>query len=323
VAPTTISVTQSLPKKPLTGKTVIVLACAVPTCQIWNKSFSDAAQALGWKVKTMTYNPANPDAAVLQSVSEHPDFIVIGGPPRAAIAQGLTSAHQAGIPVLVHSGSVGSDPASGFYAGINDNASQELGAKMMANWIVSDSGGKAHAVVMGSFEFPSQQVAADAYAAVLKSCPGCSLDKVAVSNADLGSGKVPSLVVGYLQAHPDTNYVAFAFGDLVVGVPEALKSAGLAGKVKIVASDSDSPAFTKYQMAGKVAAQVVPSVDWIGWASIDELARISVGAPLVPDYLTPAYIVDTPQAAQSLLPQGIWAGPVDIQTDFKKLWLVG
>jgi ABC-type sugar transport system substrate-binding protein len=177
-------------------------------------------------------------------------------------------------------------------------------------------------VALGSFEYPSQKLAADAYASAFKSCPGCSLAEQSVSNADLGAGKVPSLVVGYLQAHPDTNYVAFAFGDLVVGVPEALKSVGLAGKVKIVASNSDSPAFTKYQMAGSVAAQSVASVDWLGWASIDEFARISVGAPLLSDYLTPAYVVDSPQAAQSLLPTDTWAGPADMQTDFKKLWRV-
>jgi hypothetical protein len=59
---------------------------------------------------------------------------------------------------------------------------------------------------------------------------------------ELGAGTVPAKVVAHLQAHPETNYVWGAFGDLTLGVRQAIKTAGLAEKVKVITMNGIEPA---------------------------------------------------------------------------------
>ena len=50
---------------------------------------------------------------------------------------------------------------------------------------------------------------------------------------------MPAKVIAYLQAHPETDYVWGAFGNLTLGVPQAIKTAGLSEKVKVVTHERD------------------------------------------------------------------------------------
>ncbi len=66
-----------------------------------------------------------------------------------------------------------------------------------------------------------------------KLCPDCKLSVKEINPADAGT-KLPSQIVTELQREPDVNYIVPAWSDGAIGVPQALKSAGLTDKVKMV-----------------------------------------------------------------------------------------
>ena len=62
------------------------------------------------------------------------------------------------------------------------------------------------------------------------------------------------MIVSYLRAHPEVNYVALSYDGVGVGLPAALKAAGLADKVKII-GEAPTATNVSYVEAGTQGAQ--------------------------------------------------------------------
>jgi ABC-type sugar transport system substrate-binding protein len=154
-------------------------------------------------------------------------------------------------------------------------------------------------------------------------CPGCKFDLLPVTVDDVGGGKVPAKVAAYVQSHPSVNYVELAFSDLGLGIPQALKAAGVQDKVKITGVQSNA-AVLKDIAKGNVAAWTAQAQEFAGWLSLDAFARLAENKPLT-EYQNsgqlPSWVVDTPAQAQKLLDgPGEWPGPEGFQAKFKQIW---
>ncbi len=176
--------------------------------------------------------------------------------------------------------------------------------------------------------FPSLQTTVDGMNNTLKKyCPGCSGGELDLTVDDLAGGQVASKLVAYLQSHPETNYVVFNFGDLEIGVPEALQAAGFEKKVKLIGNGAGPQQFQALIDGGMDAAWVAYPAVYEGWQMVDAAIRLVDGA--LPDgyqeevAALPTYIVDTPEAAEALAPSFDYDGPAGYEEQFKKLWLVG
>ena len=324
--PTQIQVSQPLSKTPPKGKKVLFLQCGLPACQRYLKGFQDATAALGWSLQVQVFNPAAPSAALAQAVLRHPDYIAITGIPAAAVSPQLAAAKQAGIPVI--SSATPEKPSPGGWAAQSGGAAA-VDADYLARWMTNDSGGKGNMVAVTIPQYPFLNTETDWLKTNLKRmCPGCSYDQLDFSVADLSSGAVPQKLAGYLQAHPNVNYVYFTFNNLEQGVPPALRTIGDAPpKVKLIGAAGDL-SIMKAIGTTNAAWTVGPDV-YEAWVMLDSMARLSVGDRITPAYEEsvyqwPTWVVDSSKSAQLLAPTNFdWYGPPNQAAAFKKLWRVG
>jgi ABC-type sugar transport system substrate-binding protein len=87
----------------------------------------------------------------------------------------------------------------------------------------------------------------------------------------------PQRVVSFLEENPTVKYVVFGYaGGQAVGVPQALKAAGLAGKVQIVQRQGD-PFDLGLIKSGQEAMAEFEEVYEVGWEAINAFARYFVG----------------------------------------------
>jgi ribose transport system substrate-binding protein len=321
--PTGIQVTDPLKSKPAAGKKVVLVECNFPTCTAWVPAYKAAAKALGWSLTVVNLDQANPDAGLQQAVNLGPDYIVVDGAPKGAMRTSLAAAKLKKIPVVITSGADKPDP--GVYTQVNDGLSDGVSGAKLSQIAIQGSGGKADAVLLSIHSIPIEAALGAGVAAAFKACAGCKFDRLDFTPEQLGSGKVASLLVGYLQAHPKTDYVIFSFGDAVNGVPEALKAAGLTSRVKVLVNHNANPRVTKGMIDGSIQAQTIVNSDYLGWSAMDLLARLSVGQqpPSSAQYGLPIWLMDTPEAAKSLGSSGLWHGPTGFQKSFETLWKVG
>jgi ribose transport system substrate-binding protein len=325
--PTTINVTTPLDAAPTAGKTFFWLQCELPICEKIGGGVKAAVDAAGWNYKSLVFKAADPGSGIQSAVQQKPDVIGITGIPSAAIESQLKEAAAAGIPVVTCSPGP-EEPSAETYAAI---CSQTTGpdGENLAKWAIKDSGGNANMVMVTIPSFPSLQTTVDGMNDVLKEyCPGCSSGEVDLTVDDLAGGQVASKLVAYLQSNPTTNYVVFNFGDLEIGVPEALKAAGFEDKVKLIGNGAGPQQFQALIDGGMDAAWVAYPAVYEGWEMVDAALRLVDGGALPDGYqeetkALPSYIVDTKEAAEALAPSFDYEGPAGYQDQFKKLWLVG
>jgi ABC-type sugar transport system substrate-binding protein len=323
--PTEIPITEPLKSKP-PKQDLTWLACELPTCQgALSQGQKEATAALGWNLKTVPYKVLSAAAGMQQAINGNPDFITITGIPPAAFKAQAKTAVEKDIGIIdAFDTTEANREENGLSAMVSGPATVKKEAEQIGNWMINDSGGKAKVVMVSIGDYPILNMERDELKAALAKCSGCSFDELPVTVDDLGAGKVGAKVVGILQSKPDTNYVEFAFDDLVRGVPQVLKTAGVADKVKLTGVVV-SEVVAKGIVDGDIAAWVAQPNLYTSWAMVDAAARLAVGQPLAQaqqDGLIPTWVVDKAETAQKLLDdsQGGWLGPEGFQEQFKKLW---
>jgi ribose transport system substrate-binding protein len=326
-APTSdIRVSSPLAKKP-PKKTVIWLQCELPVCARYGKGYQAATAALGWNLKTIVYKASAPAAALEAAVAQPPDYIALSGIPSALMKPQMAAAKRAGIPVF-GSGSVEKPPPSPFAVMVGGTLAPD--AESIGHWMINDSQGTANVVGVSIPQYPVLNTETDWFKQDFKKlCADCSYADLPITVDDIATGAVASKVVAYLQAHPSVNYVFFSFSDPVTGVPQALQSAGMSDKVKIVGVAGNAGIY-KDISAGKQAAWTTAGVEWDAWVHVDGMARLAEGQKLSPRYIDSVYprpkwvVTNTPQAKQAIGGAGgEWNGPANFQASFRKLWKVG
>lgn len=307
-------------------KTVAWLACELPTCQeMLSDGYKNAAAALGWNFKQINYKVSDPASAVQQALDAKVDYIAITGIPPAAFPAQAKTAAKRGIPIVSCFDTTEPDPkTNGLVMQCADAHGYGLQAKQAADWIINDSSGKANVLMVSIEDYPILRAEGEAIKEQFgTACPDCKFDLLPVTVDDVGGGKVPAKVAAYVQSHPDVDYVHLAFSDLGLGIPQALKSAGLDTKVKITGVQGNA-AVLKEIVSGKISAWTAQAQEFAGWLSLDALARIAKDMPLT-EYQTsgqlPSWVVDSPEEAKKLLDgPGEWPGPEGFQEKFKALW---
>jgi hypothetical protein len=87
--PTSIPVTQPLPSAPPKGKTVLFMQCEEVECSYEGTGMKAAAAAIGWNVKVLNFQAANPAtlvSALQTGLQYHPVAAFFSGVPQEAWA---------------------------------------------------------------------------------------------------------------------------------------------------------------------------------------------------------------------------------------------
>ncbi|MET9848936.1 substrate-binding domain-containing protein [Streptomyces ossamyceticus] len=315
--PATIPVTEPVGKKIPKGKRIDFILCGVQSCKDLADFFTEAAGELGWKVKQIATQgtPESVQAAYDQALRDKPDAVVASGFPRAVYAKQLARLKAAGIPVVQSN----ADDVVGDGISLLKNGPKEVGVQgeMLASWVVSDSDAEASTVY---FDLPAYTIlkpVKDSFAAKYEEwCAGCPLDQVDVPITAVGKD-MPDRVVSYLRSHPKVTHVVFSLGLLNVGVPAALKTAGITGK-HLVVNVGDAQNYQYIQGGLSDGAMALNSHE-TSWIQVDALARHFTGQSMDVDQRAelPNMLV-----TKENLPSADGDFPIveDYRAQFKALW---
>jgi ribose transport system substrate-binding protein len=321
--PTSIGITTPLKTKPAAGKLLVGLDSGLGSAKVLAQYWAQAAADIGWKYKDLISGstPATQQAAMNSAIQLNPAGILTSGIPNSTIQSQLTLAAQKGIWV---NSSADTSPDSGamFDTSIANPAQLAEWGKMVAAYVVVDSGGKA---VVQDFQLTAFPILLDFdtafVAAVQQWCPACKVSTNAVPAASLGTSALTSQVTSVVTRNPSTNWLIFDLGDLEIGVDAALKAAGLTGQ-HIGGLTADTPNIAGLK-AGTENVWTAYSLPLVAYRQVDSMARKFEGmAPLSANL--PTELI-TPKNVGSLVVDsaGNYVGVTDYRDQFKKLWLAG
>jgi ABC-type sugar transport system substrate-binding protein len=325
-------VTLSVPLKslPAPGKQIYWLQNNIPDELSVTSGFNAAAKLLGWHVHTLVVSPGDPsqvNSAVQQAVTAGADFIAVDTAPIQEYQQAMDAAKAAHIPVF---GLFGTDQPEGAKNGLYQQIGPSdfsLFGSITANYNIADSNGTANELLVNvpSFTVLGPMVAAEK-AAYAQNCPKtCSLYVMNLSPDQANnSSEAASIVVSYLQEHPQTKYVRFAYGGVLsTDFTSALKAANLGSSGIVV--DGSNPVLSNLQevVAGTQRMWVGLPLALSAWYAVDAMARYSEGMSLAPSTLPilPTQMLTKTDVAIPINPQG-YGGPPGYEAVFEKLWLV-
>jgi ribose transport system substrate-binding protein len=306
---------------------IVVCGAAFSGCMTPAKAAAEAGSKIGWTVQILDggANQQRQNAAILDAVSAKYDVIVTTSIDPNFVQTGLAAAKKAGIPVLsVEQGLDTPNPVVlpqggnlGFDVDVGINF-PEVG-KLIGQWIIADSGGKANVVIYGDDEYVSGRLSAAAVLDALKGCNGCTIEPVQQFTASQVATTLGQQVVGYLRSHPRVNYIYVPYDPAATAMVTAIAQAGLGNRVKLTSFVCFQQNMDFIRQGRIQVADGCQDSTYLGYAVIDQAVRILNKQPLATPHgeNTPLGLVDKtnlPPAGQD------WLANFDYKTRFLELW---
>ena len=323
-SPTSIAISTPLPRKPPTGKHIIFLDCSQPTCPPFLLGLKPAAAALGWTVSNISYQPT-PEAevgALEDAIHEKPDGIFVTGLARAVIQSALSQAQAAHIPVV--DGYTTNAVKAPIIANIANGPSLNFAPQAVAAYVANVTKCKGDDADFTIKSYPILAHDTSVYESTLKKlCPSMTIKLTNAQATDVGT-KIPGYVTTALQSDPNIKVASFAFGSMTLGVPAAMKAAGL--NAQLVGYGADAPTNVQSVKEGQESAETGFGLPYGGWRAMDAFARYFENASTAVDTSAPnpgeLYVKSNSSGPISFSNLGE-APPATIASQFEKLWHVG
>jgi ribose transport system substrate-binding protein len=323
---------------------VFYAQCPVPVCEQIAQGLQKAVDAVGGTLTIQAYDgsPEGTQAAFQAGVQAAPDIFMSSGNPVEWYEQELVEFEALGIPVVQWSIPGGLVP-DGMTANLITGGDYYFQGALIADWIVAETGGEANVLAMNmGGTFPvlglEQQGFENQMAEV---CPDCKLNVQEISLDQLLAGEHISVAISEFQKDPEINYIFTGFGDMLIGLHEALADNGLAEGVP---SASQAGTTANYQLIadGKQAIDIGLPSEFLAYRALDAGLRALAGQDIGradPRPLTDvAGASDTPGAEDILIaglpmqiltadtvgdPTTPWPGIEGFQDQFLALWEIG
>jgi hypothetical protein len=322
--PTTIPETQQLPSAPPKGKTVLFLQCEEVQCAFEGDGLKAAAAAIGWNVKVLNFQAANPAtlvSALQAGLHYHPVAAFFAGVPQQAW-QGEQKAYAAAGAILVDNynstapSGVGVEPGRGY-----GNESVAIGTTIAGEQIANSDGASAASLLVTVPTYTVFAPMATAYKAqIAKECPACQVTEADFTLPQMLGGQLVPAVVSAAKRISNLKYIVSVDGAFTDTLPAALKAAGLAGKYQII-NGGGIATDQQFVLNGTELSTVSNPLTLGGWQDMDMAIRFvmhlpaSSGNNVVPWVLLNKSNVGTPSDSYDV--------PADYPSLFEKLWDVG
>jgi len=313
----------------LEGKTYfqIVNGLEFPFTQGVVEGAENAADLLGMDVVVTDGAGSTSKAARLidQAVGRNVDVLAIYGFDDAALDAPIREAKKAGIPVVMVASQDQAPPtAEQRDRGVEAVASFSYSGagRAAANWMVADSAGEVNAVVFDVPDIGASAAEKGAFYDQLKKlCPDCKTTEVDSPLAQWQSG-LPGQTTSAIQKDPDVNYLFPMYDGMVFSMIPAVNRANAQDRVKITTYNA-SEALLADLKDGKppMGSDIGGSTEWLGWALVDQGARLLTGAEPVDDVKVP----NRTFTSRNMQDVGSDAGPellfgADFESGYKELW---
>ncbi|MCW2950735.1 MAG: hypothetical protein JWN41_1748, partial [Thermoleophilia bacterium] len=309
------------------------IGCSIPTA-----AAKSAAEMLGWKATVCDgmFNTANAyNTCISQGVTAGSTAIATVGLDCAAAVSGLKEAKAAGIPTVTTAGFDCNDasvkagePLYSALSGWTPNAASPAEfytavGKAAADWIIAETNGQAHAISVSVSGITTYDYMMTGFKDRMSQCSGCKLTEVSAGLADFGNGNLKASIATKLTANPDTNAMwVVADGNVgLLEIPQALRTAGLADKVKVVGGQGTRLDLIRSRRG--LDAVVAWDARWQGWGLVDSTLRILGGdtKAIMPTGAGIA-IVDATHNLPADASVNVYQDAVDFQSGYKSLWKV-
>lgn len=282
--PTTISVTEPIGVPVPADKRIATFVCPLPACQELAGMAKTAAEALSWDLIQVPigFTPEEIKTAWQQALREEPDGILTLSTNRAFFEPELAEAEERGIPVL--SMLVDTPPSGGVTSVLYGPDFMEKIGKEMADWVTVDSEGAANTVMIYSPQLGILAQQSEAFRAEYESvCPDCDLSSLEVPATSVGND-LTTRIVGHLRANPDIDYAWVGYGDMLRGLPAAMKAAGI-DDVKVFSNGGSlAPDSAEYLRSGDTVQMFYAYAGTeCEWRAMDWFARYFAGVPTAPN----------------------------------------
>ena len=316
------------------GKKVYYVQCSVPVCEEIRGGIEAAAKKLGWTLETTAHKdtPETVAAAFDAAIAAKPDVVLTSGNPREWFAPQLKALEAAKIPVIAWSMPEPYEPGKGISANLLSGDDYYFYGALMADYAAAKSTSK-HVMFVGLPVFPVLSLVQKGFAEeIAKVCPDCKIDTMEAAITDLGTN-LPGQIVSKLQADKDLDFIVYAFGGMLFGVPDAIESAGLLSQAKAISQAGGPMNFAFIEGGKHQVAEVGLASELLGWRAIDVAARVLSGTgpgrstppaaaatPGHPDILVnglPLQILEKGSLADA---SKLWPGVDGYQDQFAKLW---
>lgn len=324
--PTGLDLQEPLSETPEPGKRIVRLTTPVPVSEVANEASAEAAEALGWDYSSINVESgAEGIQRAFQSalaLNPPPDAIIMSGFPAVTYAAQLAEAKERGIQVVVNSVTDESGTEDTPDAVITGGEQTYRWGEMVAAYVVANSDGPTDVALFNVSAYPVLQPFEEGFQESLAEwCPDCTVSVVDQQPTDIGTN-TPQSVVSTFQSNPDLEWAIFALGDMAIGVPAALESAGLTERVRI-AGESATEANLEAIRQSTQKAWTGYASPYLGWAAIDAAARLFLGDDITPaeEAFAPSQIITADNVDQIATNEdGYYIGLEDYQEQFKQLW---
>jgi ribose transport system substrate-binding protein len=312
--------------KKLAGKKITVLAStmAVPFVADIANGAKEAAGVVGWDATVVDGKGSVTEWSriVSQAVSQKVDGIVTVGASPAQMKPAVAAAKAAGIPVVdTLTADQTRDPlVPGTFA--HTSISFYDSGRLQADYVIANGTADSHVLILSDNEFPGEVTRVQGMRGEFaKLCPDCKLTVQDTQVATIGT-ELQRTTQTLLRRDPKVSWVLPTYDAQGLYVVPGIKSAGLAGKVKVVGSDAVS---TNLDLVAKNDVQVAdvgePDV-WSGWAGVDMMGRALAGQDRVsPDI--PLRMFDATNLAGADTKDTNALFGASFRDEYKKVWGLG
>lgn len=317
-APTDFPITEPLDGS-VDGKTVAWLDCGTPVCGLGWTNVENASKALG-------LNATRVDAGLqAETIKDAFDTVTAQGVDAAMDPALPNPLAQSGLEALTAEGipAVGVGVVNGdrdlLPAIVGSEVALSRLGELTASYMVATYGDDVNTVFYTVPELELTQIMYDAFEEKLTElCPDCEVRSAEIPVASLGT-TAPTVITDDLQAHPDTKQAAFSVGEEAIGLPAALKTAGI--EVDTVAAGPGPDSFQQIK-DGDMAAAIGYDLTYVGWAATDSAARLILGQDMskaVQDDIVPMQILTADSVTDEMIQFG-WSAYPDIADRFSEIW---
>src|SRR3984957_1198191 len=314
--PTAITDTVKITKPIPPGLTIDFVPCGSPECTLEGAIVKKAASLVGWKTDVLSNDgtPQGDKAAFAQVVRNKAAGVLYTAIPASPFASDLPALKANGTFVSACCVTDPTGPSTGIGFSIDDPAEVGPVGGTQAAWIAVDSKDKANSVFVNIPAFAILASQATFFKSGMgTSCPTCQTSKIDIALANLSSA--PATIVSYLRAHPSVDYVVASTDAITIGLPQAIKAAGL--NVKIVGQGA-TPTNIQYLHSGQEAADVAFPYYEVMYAMVNAVIEDKAGMPVTASVAPPKWLL-TPQNAPNTTAT-VFPVVASYQAQYMALW---
>lgn len=317
--PTAITITTPVSKPVPTGKSIIFISCGTPTCAQESDIIKSATDKLQWTLETINTDgsPEQNKSAWDTAVRKKPTAILYTATDRTIIDSQLKAAAAADIFV---SACCLVDPiADGINYIIGDATTNAVVGQDLAALAAVNNAGSGSTLYVDLPVFPILGAVKNAYnTALAEFSPEVKSEVLDLTLASIGKD-APDKIVSAVRANPDIKTVVLSVDAIGIGLPAALKAAGLSEKVYVIGEGPVPSTLTEIQEGLRGPSNVFPYYESM-YSMVDAVVRHVVGDPIDPLPGLPSNWVVTKENMPADISTGIFWLVEDGQEQFYKVW---